>query len=228
MTPLKRDRRVRLRDSCGLYNTPDGYAKEMTAPYRDFWLGMSSTGEARFQARDAWEGPFIDFSDQAAANMIDGKRLVEFKIPWEDFTYTPNDIEAGYVFQCDPLMVDGVDGSYVGQSFIGGSLYPGSVDPDDQSYVRLTQLAGPGDPGDADIDGDVDDDDLSLLLASWGLDTDWGNGEFSGTPPVDDDDLSLLLANWTGATTAAVPEPALLSLLAVGGLMLFRRMGRRK
>ena len=63
--------------------------------------------------------------------------------------------------------------------------------------------------GDADRDEDVDDDDLSLLLANWGSQTaSWGEGEFSGTPPVNDDDLSLLLANWTGPLAGAVPATA--------------------
>jgi len=53
--------------------------------------------------------------------------------------------------------------------------------------------------GDANRDGLVDDDDLSLLPANWNRETDWIHGEFSGRPPVNDDDLSLLLANWTGA-----------------------------
>jgi len=77
--------------------------------------------------------------------------------------------------------------------------------------------------GDADFDGDVDDDDLSLLLANWGSETaGWGQGEFNSTLPVDDDDLSLLLANWTGPLPAAVPEPATIGLIALGGLALLR------
>jgi len=77
--------------------------------------------------------------------------------------------------------------------------------------------------GDADDDGDVDDDDLSLLLANWGQDTDWNHGEFSGVPPVDDDDLSLLLANWTGPLSRAVPEPATIGLVGLGLPALLRR-----
>jgi hypothetical protein len=52
--------------------------------------------------------------------------------------------------------------------------------------------------GDINVDGDVDDDDLSLLLAHWGQDTCWGQGEISGDDVVDDDDLSLLLSHWGG------------------------------
>ena len=85
--------------------------------------------------------------------------------------------------------------------------------------------------GDANLDGVVDDRDLSLLLANWGQDVTgepdggWGKGEFNGIAPVQDADLSLLLANWTG-TGAAVPEPATLMLLGVGGAALIRRRSR--
>ena len=86
------------------------------------------------------------------------------------------------------------------------------------------------DPGDADKDGSVTDDDLSLLLAHWGQDVTadpdggWAKGEFDATAPVDDNDLSLLLANWTG-TGAAVPEPSAMSVLIASALLLLRRKG---
>ncbi len=88
----------------------------------------------------------------------------------------------------------------------------------------------PNDPlmGDANLDGFVDDSDLSLLLANWQTDADWGHGEFSGSNPVDDNDLSLLLANWTGSGSAGltVPEPASASLLVLGALLAIRRHRR--
>ena len=80
--------------------------------------------------------------------------------------------------------------------------------------------------GDADGNGRVDDNDLSLLLANWGQDVTgqpdggWARGEFDGLAPVQDNDLSLLLANWTGS--GAIPEPATLGLLAVGAAILRR------
>jgi len=84
-------------------------------------------------------------------------------------------------------------------------------------------------PGDADLDGDVDDDDLSLLLANWGQDVTsrpddgWGAGEFTAAAPVNDDDLSLLLANWTGAGSIGVPEPGATAVLLAAAMSVFRR-----
>ncbi len=86
-------------------------------------------------------------------------------------------------------------------------------------------------PGDADGNGYVDDDDLSLLLANWtgvgGTGKAWSTGDFEGDGDVADDDLSLLLSNWTGPPPSplAVPEPTAVALLLPGvvGLMLRRR-----
>ena len=83
--------------------------------------------------------------------------------------------------------------------------------------------------GDANLDGLVNDDDLSLLLANWGQDTDWAHGEFSGASPVNDDDLSLLLANWTGGPDSiGIPEPAMLSSLAATAMLLLRHKPSRR
>ena len=91
----------------------------------------------------------------------------------------------------------------------------------------LSYGAGPAMPGDANLDGVADDDDLSLVLANWGQDRTgepdggWGRGEFSGIAPVNDDDLSLILANWTAGSE--VPEPASAMILLLGAWAVARR-----
>ena len=121
------------------------------------------------------------------------------------------------------------------------------ADGNDNSYIRMDgpEAAGywlvpyldvdytfdgePSDlPGDANLDGVVDDADLSLLLANWNTDRTgdpdggWSKGEFDETAPVQDNDLSLLLTNWT--TGGQVPEPAsaLIMLLGFAGAALRR------
>ena len=79
--------------------------------------------------------------------------------------------------------------------------------------------------GDCDVDGFVDDDDLSLLLANWNTDAGWAGGDFSNNGQVSDADLSCLLANWTGQA-AVVGEPCTMALILLAAGACRRRVCR--
>ena len=83
-------------------------------------------------------------------------------------------------------------------------------------------------PGDANLNGTVDDSDLSCLLNNWDQSSKtWGQGDFTGEGLVDDSDLNLTLSNWTGSAGDTAPEPAAFSLLSLGFcLCVLRRRAR--
>ena len=78
--------------------------------------------------------------------------------------------------------------------------------------------------GDADLDGDVSLDDLFAVRNNFGTQTGatLAQGDTDGDGDVDLDDLFTVRNNF-GRTTIVVPEPATLSLLALGGVALLRR-----
>jgi autotransporter-associated beta strand protein len=78
--------------------------------------------------------------------------------------------------------------------------------------------------GDANLDGTVDINDLTIVLANYNqTGMTWTQGEFTGDGTVDINDLTIVLANYNqtiGSSAAgaikAVPEPCTLALLAAG------------
>lgn len=83
--------------------------------------------------------------------------------------------------------------------------------------------------GDANADGAVNVGDLGILAANWGQSgKGWDQANFTPSDyVVDVGDLGVLAANWGWVAPGgqgAVPEPATLSLLALGGLTMLRRM----
>lgn len=84
--------------------------------------------------------------------------------------------------------------------------------------------------GDANLDGMVDDDDLSLLLANWSgaavTGPGWRRGDFDGDLAAGDNDLSLLLSNWT-PSHAPVAEPLVITMLGASALAPLCRRSRK-
>jgi autotransporter-associated beta strand protein len=96
--------------------------------------------------------------------------------------------------------------------------------------------------GDADLNGQVDVNDLGILATNWQTAKNWAGGDFDYNGSVDVNDLGLLATNWQagvgnplgpaslaaaleslGLPSVSVPEPACATLLAIGALAVARR-----
>jgi hypothetical protein len=170
-------------DSVGFYDAPAneiGYPQ--TGPKTQWWVGLSSDAADDEQIRHlVREAPEDDATTELitgqAANFFEGDiRGVEFFMAWDDIRYdqddpfavighTRQDVEVGYTFRLDPLLVDGVgDGSeFHSQSYPGGSTNPALVALEDTSFVVLI---GGDAPLNCDFDGNgaCDEADINRLM----------------------------------------------------------------
>jgi hypothetical protein len=85
--------------------------------------------------------------------------------------------------------------------------------------------------GDANLDGRVDINDLTIVLTSYGMTgMTWSQGDFTGDGVVDINDLTIVLTSYNataGERIAAVPEPCTLALLPAGAACLLALAWRR-
>jgi hypothetical protein len=95
------------------------------------------------------------------------------------------------------------------------------------AMLHVVEVPEPTVPGDANVDGVVDDKDASILGARWHQPSgaNWLDGDFNDDDVVDDRDAAILAAHWhegVGEELPSVPEPSMLisvlSLLATGAL----------
>jgi hypothetical protein len=90
--------------------------------------------------------------------------------------------------------IDGYVMDAAGNIFIGGYSWF-DLTRVDFTVVKVPTQSGGGAPGDIDGDGDVDLDDLTLLLQDFGCNTSC-TGDLDGDGDTDLDDLTLLLQNF--------------------------------
>jgi hypothetical protein len=122
----------------------------------------------------------------------------------------------------------GTPGIYIGDTpvFINGTATSITIAPDLTSMPAVILQRGL--MGDANYDGKVDINDLTIVLAHYGqTGMTWADGEFTGDGTVDINDLTIVLAHYNdtleaaaGGSATAVPEPCAVAL-AVAGLIGF-------
>ena len=110
-----------------------------------------------------------------------------------------------------------LDWTYVASGLTAGSGVAGQL-ANGMYFVQLDSAGGGVEtvlPGDANLDGQVDVNDLTIVLSHFGqTGMSWAQGEFTGDGTVDVNDLTIVLSHFgqtlglPAADAAAVPEPA--------------------
>ncbi len=101
---------------------------------------------------------------------------------------------------------------------VAGSANP---TPSDRFHLPFSVLL-PTTPGDANGDGIVTDADYTIWADTYGSTTDF-RADWNGSGDVTDADYTIWADNYTGTGIVAVPEPATLSLLVIGSLVVMHR-----
>ncbi len=180
-----------------------------------FGVATDSTGDTLYQ--------FSDFVLSGMGTISNGSTLLTVEAQLQPGATGTYQIAAYLNPSAAPstAFYSGVDGSGSPIAITGMGFQNGAV--------RVTL------PGDANLDGRVDINDLTIVLAHYNqTGMSWSTGEFTGSGTVDINDLTIVLANYnqslgsSAAETAPVPEPSTFALGAFAGLVLAAVAGLRR
>ena len=119
---------------------------------------------------------------------------------------------------------------------VGGTAYNDTETPPQTAFLDMPSMVlKPTIPGDANLDGKVDVNDLTIVLSNFGQTAgmDWSTGDFNGDGRVDVNDLTTVLSHFgssarSSAGMASVPEPSAVLLIGAGVVGLSGYFCRRR
>ncbi len=213
-----------------------GYAYQLSVDYGfasmyggTSTITLSANGPVTIPTDDG-SGNFMNLLLEPGPGTLITKRVIDAsevttQVDWNNWVVT----QGGFTTFSTGIVVP--DQSLVGQPLtvsvnVDGGGLPGGGD-DQQNVgttwflnnVRINEIM----PGDANADGQVDINDLTIVLAHYNQAGGWSEGEFTGNGTVDINDLTIVLAHYgqtSGAGISTVPEPASILLLAAGAIGL--------